>query len=66
MNKYLAKKPTARSLPERQRQIDGFVTYYNEHRSHHCIGRRIPTEVFDAKIKAHPATDGHTALPHPR
>jgi transposase InsO family protein len=62
MKKYLAKKPPARSLPELQRQIDAFVTYYNECRPHRGIRRRIPKEVFDASVKAHPTTVGPSHL----
>ena len=62
MKKYLAKQRAARSLPELQRQIDAFVTYYNECRPHRGIRRRIPREVFDARVKAHPAAQGHSHL----
>jgi transposase InsO family protein len=62
MKKYLAKKPPARSLPELQRQIDTFVTYYNECRPHRGIKRRIPKEVFDAQVKAHPSAPGQSHL----
>jgi len=62
MKKYLAKQRPARSLPELQRQIDAFVTYYNECRPHRGIGRKIPKEVFDAKVKAHPSTPSESHL----
>jgi transposase InsO family protein len=53
--KFLAKQPPALHLAELQRQLDRFVAYYNNARPHRGIGRRTPREVFDSKIKAHPA-----------
>ena len=66
MKKYLAKQRAPRSLPELQRQIDTFVTYYNECRPHRGIGRKIPREVFDAQVKAHPsaAPQSHLRIRH--
>lgn len=52
--KFLTKQDLARDLTELQHQLDRFVTYYNEARPHRGIGRRTPSEVFDAKTKAHP------------
>jgi transposase InsO family protein len=62
IKKYLSKQPRARSLPELQRQIDTFVSYYNECRPHRGIGRKIPKEVFDAKVKAHPSAPNESHL----
>ena len=62
MKKYLAKQPKARSIPELQRQIDTFVTYYNECRPHRGIGRKIPKEVYDSKVKAHPGAPPQSHL----
>jgi transposase InsO family protein len=66
MKKYLAKQRAPRSIPELQRQIDAFVTYYNECRPHRGIGRKIPRDVFDARVKAHPATkiESHMRIRH--
>ena len=54
MKKYLARQPGAADLAELQAQIDRFVTYYNTSRPHRALGRRAPTEVYEAKVKAHP------------
>jgi transposase InsO family protein len=54
MKKYLARQPGAGSLAELQAQIDRFVGYYNTSRPHRALGRRTPTEVYEAKVKAHP------------
>ncbi len=62
MKKYLAKQPKARSIPELQRQIDTFVSYYNECRPHRGIGRKIPRDVYDAKVKAHPSAPPQSHL----
>jgi transposase InsO family protein len=67
MKKYLVRNP-ARSLPELQRRIDAFVHYYNECRPHRGIKRRIPKEVYEAQVKAHPSRDGqpHFRIRHDR
>jgi transposase InsO family protein len=54
MKKYLAKQDIS-SLAELQQAIDRFVAYYNAKRPHRGIGRRTPKEVYDEKVKAHPA-----------
>ncbi len=54
MKKYLAKQDIS-SLAELQQAIDRFVAYYNSKRPHRGIGRRTPKEVYDYKVKAHPA-----------
>lgn len=56
VKKFLAKQPPPADLAELQAQLDRFVAYYNDARPHRGIGRRIPREVFDAKVKAHPLT----------
>jgi len=62
MKKYLAKQRAPRSLPELQCQIDTFVTYYNECRPHRGIGRKIPRDVYDAQVKAHPSAPPQSHL----
>ena len=42
------------ALTELQALLDRFVAYYNTQRPHRALGRRTPTEAFDAQIKAHP------------
>jgi len=55
LKKFLAKQHPAVDLAELQAQLDRFATSYNDDRPHRALGRRTPREVFDTKIKAHPA-----------
>jgi transposase InsO family protein len=57
LKKFLAKQHPAVDLAELQAQLDRFVAYYNNARPHRALGRRTPRQVFDAKVKAHPARD---------
>ena len=57
LKKFLAKQRPAVDLAGLQAQLDRFVAYYNDARPHRALGRRTPREVFDAKVKAHPARD---------
>jgi transposase InsO family protein len=69
LKKFLAKQHPAVDLAELQTQIDHFVRTYNEARPHRSLARRTPREVFDAKVKAHPATqipDTHFRVRHDR
>jgi hypothetical protein len=54
MKAYLARRPAAASLGELRAEVDAFVAYYNEVRPHQAIGRRAPSEAFDARDKARP------------
>jgi transposase InsO family protein len=51
---YLAKQPPAPTIAKLQRQVDWFITYYNEVRPHRAKGRRPPLEAFQARDKARP------------
>jgi len=69
LKKFLAKQRPAIDLTGLQAQLDRFVAYYNEARPHRALGRRTPREVFDAKVKAHPAgnvPDTHFRVRHDR
>jgi transposase InsO family protein len=55
MKGFLAKQPAARSIEELQRQVDRFVTYYNDVRPHRATGRRPPRSAFEARDKARPS-----------
>jgi hypothetical protein len=55
LKKFLVKQPAATSLDELQAQLDRFVDHYNDHRPHRALGRHTPREIFDTKVKAHPA-----------
>jgi transposase InsO family protein len=55
MKAFLAKRDPARSIPELQRQVDRFVTYYNEVRPHRARGRVRPLAAFEARDKARPS-----------
>jgi transposase InsO family protein len=54
--RWLAKQPAAITLEELGAQLDRFRVHYNLHRPHRAIGRRVPQEVFDAKVKAGPGS----------
>jgi transposase InsO family protein len=54
LKKYLAKQPRAASISELQRQVDRFVTYYNDVRPHRARGRQTPRSAFEARDKARP------------
>ena len=57
LKKFLTKQDAALDVAELQAQLDRFVTAYNDTRPHRALGRRTPRDVFDTKIKAHPAGD---------
>jgi transposase InsO family protein len=54
--RWLAKQPAAITVLELAAQLDRFRVHYNLHRPHRAIGRRVPQEVFDAKVKAGPGS----------
>ena len=54
--RWLAKQPAAATLEELHSQLDRFRLHYNLHRPHRALGRRVPQEVFDAKVKAAPGS----------
>jgi transposase InsO family protein len=54
MKKFLAKQEVA-TPKQLQRQLDRFVTYYNEVRPHRGIGRKTPASVYAAREKAGPS-----------
>jgi transposase InsO family protein len=54
LKRYLAKQPTANSLPELQDQLDRFVHYYNDIRPHRALDGRTPLQAYNTRIKAKP------------
>jgi transposase InsO family protein len=56
LKRWLAKQPPAATLVELATQLDRFRLHYNLRRPHRAIGRRVPQEVFDAKVKAGPGS----------
>jgi transposase InsO family protein len=61
LKKWLRKQPEAVSIEELQRQIDGFVRYYNEVRLHQAKGCP-PMQVWRALDKATPTLAGQQLL----
>ena len=61
LKKWLRKQPDAESIEELQRQIDGFVRYYNEERPHQARGCP-PMRAWRAMTKATPMFDGQPLL----
>ncbi len=54
--RWLEKQPAAATLEELAAQLDRFRVHYNLQRPHRAIARRVPQEVFDAKVKAGPGS----------
>lgn len=46
LKKYLTQHP-ARTIPELQRVLDEFVTFYNESRPHRALGRKTPAFAYE-------------------
>ena len=55
MKKFLAKQDIA-TPKQLQRQLDRFVTYYNEVRPHRSINRRTPLSAYSSREKAEPSS----------
>jgi len=56
LKKWLRARRAPQTLTELQELLDQFQGYYNEHRRHSAIGRRTPLEVWNATVKARPAS----------
>jgi transposase InsO family protein len=54
MKKFLAAQDGVATKKQLQRELDRFVTYYNEVRPHRGIGRKTPAAVYGAREKAGP------------
>jgi hypothetical protein len=59
LQRWLAARPTARTINELQRQLDAFREHYNEQRPHRALQRTTPGDAYRATPKATPATNGH-------
>jgi transposase InsO family protein len=55
LQRWLSARPTARTLPELQRQLDEFRDHYNQQRPHRALARGTPSEAYKATPKAAPA-----------
>jgi hypothetical protein len=64
LQRWLRAQPTARTLPDLQRQLDQFTKHYNEKRPHRALDRRTPAAAYQATPKALPA--GQRAQQHYR
>ena len=63
MKKFLATQEAILTKKQLQRELERFVTYYNDVRPHRGIGRKTPASVYGAREKASPTgavikTDG--------
>ena len=56
LKRYLTKQRRARSIPELQRQIDGFVCAYNTERPHRARDFVTPRAAFEALDRARPGS----------
>ncbi len=54
MKKFLAAQKGITTKKQLQRELDRFVTYYNEVRPHRGLGRKTPASVYVARAKACP------------
>jgi transposase InsO family protein len=59
LQRWLAARPPARTLPELQAQLDEFSEHYNERRPHRALHRRTPGDAYRSTPKASPASNGH-------
>jgi transposase InsO family protein len=59
LQRWLAVRPTARTIAELQQQLDQFREHYNERRPHRALNRRTPGQAYRATPKAVPASNGH-------
>jgi transposase InsO family protein len=59
LQRWLAARPAARTIPELQHQLDEFRAHYNERRPHRALPRRTPADAYRATPKAAPASNGH-------
>jgi transposase InsO family protein len=55
LQRWLAARPKAHTLPELQRQLDEFREHYNEQRPHRALHRATPGHAYRATSKASPA-----------
>ena len=55
MKRFLAAQEGVCTKKQLQRELDRFVTYYNEVRPHRGIGRRTPAGLYGAREKAGPS-----------
>jgi transposase InsO family protein len=61
LQRWLAARPSARSLSELQQQLDVFREHYNEQRPHRALARSTPGQAYRATPKAIAASNGHAA-----
>jgi hypothetical protein len=59
LQRWLAVRPTPRTLAELQQQLDQFRELYNERRPHRALQRRTPGQAYRATPKAVPSSNGH-------
>jgi transposase InsO family protein len=62
LKRWLTRQPAAETLAELNRDLERFVDIYNTQRPHRAVGRRTPTDAFNARIKATP-TNPHLTIP---
>jgi hypothetical protein len=55
MKAFLARQPAPASIGELQKQVNRFVSYYNEIRPHRARDRATPRAAFEARDRARPS-----------
>jgi transposase InsO family protein len=66
LKRWLRKQDPAATIAELQGQVDFFVRYYNETRTHSARGMVPPRQAFDALAKASPDPDKYPMAPQTR
>ena len=55
LKRWLARQPQARSIPQLQSQLDGFLDFYNQRRPHRALHGATPLERWTTSPRATPA-----------
>jgi transposase InsO family protein len=69
LQRWLAARPPAPTVPDLQHQLDAFTEHYNEHRPHRALNRSTPGHTYRQTPKALPANSraqGHYRLRYDR
>jgi transposase InsO family protein len=64
LKKWLARQDPAATTGGLQAQLDSFASYYNHQRPHRAIGRRTPTQAWNARPRAMPSRQGILVSEH--
>lgn len=57
LKKWLTAQPAASTITDLQQQLDAFTTIYNDTRPHRALGRRTPSQAYQALPKTGPTIE---------